>query len=450
MKKILAVVLTFTLLLTCLCVNGIAETQGDFEYTVKDGEAIVTEYVGSATDVTIPSTLGGVPVTTIAGFAFYSTEGAGVPSTAVSLHIPESVTTLEYGALYGCNEVTAYTVSSENSSFKVVDGVLFSKDGKTLVRYPAGRTDTSYTIPAGVTAVEHYAFANGKNLTSVGIPDSVTVIKDRGFYSCTALACVEFPKGLTTIGDAAFFFCKNLTSLNIPSSVVTIGESAFNTCVALESVTIGRDTTAEEGSRTVIGKSAFTGCNNLVEVTIGSGVSVIGQSAFYWCSNLTTLNFEEGVTTIGKSAFSSCRSLALVTFPNSVTAIGDAAFYFCDSLTAVTIPESVATIGKHAFAYVTDGCVTPAPMEGFVIKGAVGSAAEVYALNEGIIFEAVTKRGDLNHDEKVDDKDALEVLNATVGKVELTTEQKAVADMDEDGAINAKDALLILRKAVGK
>ena len=39
-----------------------------------------------------------------------------------------------------------------------MDGVLFTKDGKTLVRYSVGKSATSYTIPDGTEIIEECAF----------------------------------------------------------------------------------------------------------------------------------------------------------------------------------------------------------------------------------------------------------------------------------------------------
>ena len=58
--------------------------------------------------------------------------------------------------------------------------------------------------------------------------------------------------------------------------------------------------------------------------------------------------------------------------------------------------------------------------------------------------------GDVNGDEKVDAKDALEVLKFAVGKTKLTEDQQKAAEVDGKEGINAKDALEILKYAVKK
>ncbi len=76
----------------------------------------------------------------------------------------------------------------------------------------------------------------------------------------------------------------------------------------------------------------------------------------------------------------------------------------------------------------------------------------VEVLNQWVFvpFEGVEGMGDLNDDDKVDAKDALQVLKYAVGKAEFTVVQEVKADVNEDGDINAKDALEILKKAVNK
>ena len=48
-----------------------ADTYSGFTYKVSGGEATITDYTGSATKLTIPSTLGGYPVTVIGDYAFF-------------------------------------------------------------------------------------------------------------------------------------------------------------------------------------------------------------------------------------------------------------------------------------------------------------------------------------------------------------------------------------------
>ena len=207
----------------------------------------------------------------------------------------------------GCGKLSVITVDEGNPNYKAVDGVLFSKDDKTLIAYPKGKEGTTYTIPA-----------------------SVTKIGSDAFYGCSGLTSVTIPVGVTEIGGYAFSGCSDLTSVTIPASVTIIGSNAFSGCSGLTSVTI-------PASVTVIGDYAFSGCFRLTSVTIPASVTEIGDHAFLNCSGLTSVTIPASVTEIGDHAFSGCSRLTSVTIPASVTEIGINAFFGCSGLTSVTI-----------------------------------------------------------------------------------------------------------------
>lgn len=172
----------------------------------------------------------GSGVTQISTFAFQNCTGL------TSATIPASVTDFNCTAFDGCTSLTDITVAADNPNYKDVDGVMMSKDGTTLIRYPEGKTATSYTIPDGVTTIDTYAFKNNTHLTTVTIPEDVTTINNGAFYYCTSLASVTIPETITTINGSVFYYCTSLTSVTIPASVTEIKYRAFGYCTALTSV----------------------------------------------------------------------------------------------------------------------------------------------------------------------------------------------------------------------
>ncbi|MBQ1354847.1 MAG: hypothetical protein IIY42_08335 [Ruminococcus sp.] len=65
MKKIVALLLALLLGLSCAAPAFAADdaSSGDWLYSVKNGEAVVTGYTGSDTEVAVPSSLGGQTIT---------------------------------------------------------------------------------------------------------------------------------------------------------------------------------------------------------------------------------------------------------------------------------------------------------------------------------------------------------------------------------------------------
>jgi hypothetical protein len=78
-------------------------------------------------------------------------------------------------------------VDNANTAYSSENGVLFNKSKTTLIQYPIGNTNTSYTIPNSVTAIGNNAFSNSSGLTSVTIGSSVTTIGTNAFYDCSGL-----------------------------------------------------------------------------------------------------------------------------------------------------------------------------------------------------------------------------------------------------------------------
>ncbi len=120
------------------------------------------------------------------------------------LNIPEAVESIDPDAFYWIPTLLAIDVDPDNRNYVSIDGVLFTKDMTTLIQYPAGKVDTSYEIPDGVTEISDAAFIIATNLRNVTIPDSVTTIGWRAFWECTSLENVYIPASVTDVGADSF------------------------------------------------------------------------------------------------------------------------------------------------------------------------------------------------------------------------------------------------------
>lgn len=186
-RKLLSSLLSLLLAISCFFTFSLADevlVEGDYEYTVTDGEVIITKYTGEGGNVTIPSTLGGLPVTTIGSFAILNV------STIESIVIPEGVTTILGQAFAGC------------SMKKIV-------------------------LPESLTEIGKAAFCFCTKLENVSIPLGITIIEDNTFQECSSLTEVLLPEGITTIKKEAFVNCSNLKKITLPTTVGLIDKRAF-------------------------------------------------------------------------------------------------------------------------------------------------------------------------------------------------------------------------------
>lgn len=366
---------------------------GGFNCTTNNNQITIARYSGPGGAVTIPSTIHGLPVTSIGCQAFLGCRSltsvtipgsvnsiginafmdcAGLTSVKIpngvrsiwrgafsgcssltEVNIPSSVTCIWGSAFSECSKLTAITVDAANANYSNVDGVLFDKSQTTFVQCPAGRVG-SYTIPSSVTGIWMRAFSGCRGLTAVTIPSSVTSIGEYAFSGCTSLISIAVDAANASYDSVdGVLFNKNHSSLiqcptsrggsyTISNTVISIGNGAFFGCDNLTSVTI-------PSSVKSIGSGAFSGCSGLTSVTIPSSVTNIEEYAFQGCSGLTSVTIPHSLTTIREWAFSGCSKLTGVTIPSNVTRIEGWAFCDCTGLTNVAIPRSVIGIGESAF-----------------------------------------------------------------------------------------------------
>ena len=112
--------------------------------------------------------------------------------------------------------VRAYEAPEDHPLYKTVDGVLFTKDGKTLLAYPDGRTDTHYDVPAGV---ERIADIHNENLKTISLPIGLKSIDDYGFSGCARLQSIALPLTVTEIGKEIFSGCLSLELVSMPEGL---------------------------------------------------------------------------------------------------------------------------------------------------------------------------------------------------------------------------------------
>ncbi len=283
-----------------------------YTFTTNHGTISITKYTGPGGAVSIPSTITGLPVTSIGSSAFQN----NINLTSVT--IPGSVTSIGDYAFQFCTNLTCVT------------------------------------IPDSVTGIGSYAFDSCTMLTSVTIGTHVTSIGDFAFQFCTSLTSVTIPNSVLSVGERAFGSCTSLTSITIGSGTNDIGSHAFSSCTSLSSIAVDETNPNYSSVDGVLFDKWITllvqyPTGRSATYTIPNGVQIIGSSAFSDCSGLSGILIPNSVTCIANQAFRNCGSLTDVMIPESVTSIEDQAFYSCDDLTNVMIGSNVTDIGVSAF-----------------------------------------------------------------------------------------------------
>ena len=352
----------------------------------------------SLTSITIPNN-----VTTIGTYALREC------SALETINIGASVVDIGDSVFCDCLKLVDITVNESNTAYKTVNGVLYSKDGKALIQYPAGKSDTEFTVPEQVTVINAGAFYKNKSLKIISLGGAIESIGLNAFYECNAIekvyitdignwcsvALVDYystpayfakeiyidgvladeiviPDGITSIEQYVFVYYRNITSVKLPDSVTKIGSNAFAGCELLEDIEM--NSVKEIGSFafsgcyalkniilpgvTTLGKYAFSNCINVDTIALPN-VETIESYALYSCAKASAVTLGENLKTIGEYAFSGCQALKNITVPDNVGFIGFGAFSSCASLESITVPftgKSASASGKEAhFGYIFGG-----------------------------------------------------------------------------------------------
>ncbi|MBQ3227276.1 MAG: leucine-rich repeat protein [Clostridia bacterium] len=220
-------------------------------------------------------------VKTIGAYAFSGNK-------LTSVHIPENVESISTSSFNG--DLKTITVDENNGAYKAIDGILYTKDGKTLVMCPRGRS--------------------GK----VNIPEGVVTIGDSSFYGCEKITAVALSEGLTTIEGYAFSKTY-LTSIHLPSTVTDFDYKAFYNSSndggydKLSSITVAPGNSvyksvdgilySADGKTLYMCPRAKTG-----DIAVIDGVEDVADNAFESCTLVTSIVFPDTLQTLGKNAIS--------------------------------------------------------------------------------------------------------------------------------------------------
>lgn len=234
-------------------ITGNTYTNSGIIYTNIGSTWSVLTNNGPSGNITILSSINGLPVVGIGNYAFYQCNnlaGVVIPSSIntigvdafancyllTNVSIPASVTNIGSYAFDWCTNLTIINVDSGNAIYSSLGGILFNKNQTSLIQCPAG-LNNSYSIPGTVTIIGNDAFA-GSSLSGITIPSSVTSIGTGAFWSCTLLTTLTIPSGVTSIGSSAFGY-SGLTAIVVnPATPPSLGVSAFVSCSGLTAIKV--------------------------------------------------------------------------------------------------------------------------------------------------------------------------------------------------------------------
>ena len=297
-------------------------------------------------------------------------------SRAKSVELPDNVT-LENGAFAGVI-TDKYSVKKTNKSYIAKDGVVYTKDKKTLVYYPKDKgfdpesgeeyPEFVYEIPNGTEDIAPCAFMGADFVTEVKMPETLKKIGGRAFYRA-GLKKVALSDSVTTVDDYAFAENHSAYQLSL-GSVEKIGKLAFY-AFGDEPLTVKiPDSLKEFDPDSFLGTEFIFTADNKYKAEDGVLYSADGKTLL--C-----------VPKSDRYSF---------TVPDGVETIAPRAFALNDSATRLVISDSLKSVGDQALEYYIDysnGYESLKFKDGMYILGSVSKDVKTYADNHNIgVFSA--------------------------------------------------------------
>lgn len=285
MRKRIGCILLLAVLALCLVACNRSANNDDsaegFLYEIENDSVTIVGYAGLESNVTVPDTIDGYPVTVIAENAFRGMTGL------TDITLPDSVTTIDY-AFVECQDLVNVTLGS------------------------------------GITSMNG-AFRDCTALTAVNGGENA-VAMDETFLRCSALSEGVIPSTARSC-QSTFRGCTSLSSVTIEEGVQVLNLT-FDGCSDLRSVTIPASVT--------LTYATFRDCSSLTEVSGGDNITVLDMT-FKNCSRLTSLALGDAVTQMS-DAFTDCSSLKTISGLPTEVETYTASFNGCKAITALVIP----------------------------------------------------------------------------------------------------------------
>lgn len=389
MKKILSIFLSVIIILSVSSSSAFSLESEKFSYILENGKAVITDYSGKDTAVTVPSMLGGYSVFAIGNGAFQGNKNI------VSVTVSNGICEIRDNAFKSCEKLSEIKLPASVTRFgenAIADTAFYNDKSNWTVRPESLNSSSGEWILGNGQDTVPWEFIKASELQYLYL--GTVLVK------CHAVGAYSVKYETTVIADGAFCNEIGLKELSISSKTVTIGARAFKDCTALGTVNLN--------DKCKIYEDAFlnTGIYNNDSNWKGDFLAV-GTRAVDSRKNCEELVAGDGITFISNGT------------------IGTKNVY---------IPKSVQYIDIDAFSGKTS-----------VIYGFGGTYAQTFANENGFIFVDLNDimLGDMDFDGVLTSNDYAIYYASVTCAHKMTKYEKTVADLNKDGAVDAFDVIYV-------
>lgn len=236
--------------------------------------------------------------------------------------------------------VSEVIISETNPYYTSVDGIIYTKDMKTLIGCPPAKDIKELKISEQAERINDYAFSLCYNLEKAVIPVNIEHINNSAFLGCINLKYIEFPENITSISGEMCYDCESLSEVVFNGDIEKIGYSAFRQCYALESFDIPETVS-------YIGSYAFEQSGCIEDI---NGIYYIDNWVVDSSQEVKNVNIAEGTIGIAEGAFFIRNNIRYINVPSSIKYLGLFTFAQLKESTNSTMDYRCSFIGERTMA----------------------------------------------------------------------------------------------------
>ncbi len=321
--------------LVCMKLSQVNLNEGLIEI----GDQAFSTFMTGITSIELPST-----VEVLGERAFSGTKLTG------EFIINKSLREIGGGCFAGKTVTGFYICEEGNDYFESIDGVLYTKDGESLVVYPPALVEPTLVLPDGLKKLAPYSFAYCSTVTKVVLPESLTEIGAFSFRSCN-LGEFNIGANVEVIGEGVVVDNKNLNTITLDEAntyfTLNDGMLVDNATKTLLAVPYNKaDINVEDGVKK-ISKNLCYNNQNVMSLSTPASMTEVGDYAFYGCKSIASIELA-GVETIGSNAFYGVMQTPSIHFPATLKSVGNNAFSN-SGLVEIEFADGLLSLGSGVF-----------------------------------------------------------------------------------------------------
>lgn len=271
------------------------------------------------------------------------------------VHIGKNLSTLDTLLFSMLPLLREITIEEDNNTFKAINNIIYSKDGKVMYYYLPTLDEKSIKIKKEVETIKRRCFVGCNNITKITFDENsnLKTIEKSGIVVCDNLEEIYLPNSLETLNVDSIKLCQKLHTIRLSNNLKDFTNEIFASCFNVKKYIVDDENKylqeINNNIYTIDEKALIAAMDNNEIFKLPNAVERIGTYAFSNNNTIKEFISNDSLRIIDDYAFSSAKKLVKITLPKTINYLGEAVFKDCSSLKEITIPENIFFLPDNTF-----------------------------------------------------------------------------------------------------